>query len=104
MTASPWAAAYHASKGAIRTLSRVGALEYAKDNIRVNSVYPGAVDTEMLTEAYSQEHLERNRGANPLGRIGTPEEVAWAVLFLASDEASFITVSELVVDGGHHAQ
>ena len=104
MTASPWAAAYHASKGAIRTLSRVGALEYAKDNIRVNSVYPGAVDTEMLTEAYSQEHLERNRGANPLGRIGTPEEVAWAVLFLASDEASFITGSELVVDGGHHAQ
>ena len=103
MTASPWAAAYHASKGAIRIVSRVAALEYAKDNIRVNSVYPGSVDTEMLTETYSQEHLARARGANPLGRIGTPEEVAWAVLFLASDEASFITGSELVVDGGHHA-
>ena len=104
MTASPWAAAYHASKGAIRILTRVGALEYAKDNIRVNSVYPGSVDTEMLTETYSPEHLKRTRGANPLGRIGTPQEVAWAVLFLASDEASFITGSELVVDGGHHVQ
>ncbi len=104
MTARPWAAAYHASKGAIRILSRVAALEYAKDNIRVNSVYPGSVDTEMLTEAYPKEHLARTRGANPLGRSGTPEEVAWAVLFLASDEASFITGSELVVDGGHHAQ
>ena len=104
ITASPWAAAYHASKGAVRILSRVGALEYAKDNIRVNSVYPGSVDTEMLTEVYSTEHLKGTRGANPLGRIGTPEEIAWAVLFLASDEASFITGSELVVDGGHHAQ
>ncbi len=104
ITASPWAAAYHASKGAIRTLTRVGALEYAKDNIRVNSVYPGSVDTEMLTETYSPEYLKRTRGANPLGRIGTPQEVAWAVLFLASDEASFITGSELVVDGGHHVQ
>lgn len=104
MMASSWAAAYHASKGAIRILSRVGALEYARDNIRVNSVYPGAIETEMLTEAYSKEHLDRNRGGNLLRRIGTPEEVAWAVLFLASDEASFVTGSELVVDGGYHAQ
>lgn len=104
MTASPWAAAYHASKGAIRSLSRVAALEFAKDNIRVNSVYPGSIDTEMLTEAYSKTHLDRQWGQNPLGRIGTPEDVAWAVLFLASDEASFITGSELVVDGGHHAR
>ena len=104
MAASPLAAAYHASKGAVRSLSRVAAMRYARSNIRVNSVFPGSVETPMLTENYTESQLEANLDITPMGRRAQPEEVAWPVLFLASDEASFITGSELVVDGGYHAK
>jgi NAD(P)-dependent dehydrogenase (short-subunit alcohol dehydrogenase family) len=85
------------------------ALDYAKYNIRVNSVNPGTIDTPML--AYEAEgsgdaeaYLKRMDEENPSGRIGRPEEVANAVLFLASDEASFVTGAALSVDGGMTAQ
>ncbi len=104
MTALPWAAAYHASKGAVRSLSKMAAVAYAKENIRVNSVYPGGVDTLMLTETYDSSFLGQTMDDIPLGRLATPEEIARPVLFLASDEASYVTGSELIVDGGHYAR
>ena len=76
----------------------------AKDNIRCNSVHPGPIATDMGYVAVPEEDRAKRFGDMPLGRFGRPEEVANAVLFLASDEASFITGSELVVDGGHTAQ
>jgi len=96
---------YGASKGAIRSLSRHAALEYAPYGIRINSVYPGFVDTAMLRHRMD---TEQNGAAAqgkkvPLGRIAEPREIADTVLFLASDEASFITGAEIVVDGGRTA-
>ena len=92
---------YNASKGAVRILTKCAAIQNAKDNIRCNSVHPAPIDTDMGWEAMPEGEIrERRLQEIPLGRVGTPEEVANAVLFLASDEASFITGSELVVDGG----
>jgi NAD(P)-dependent dehydrogenase (short-subunit alcohol dehydrogenase family) len=101
--------AYCASKGAITVMTKAMALDYAKYNIRVNSVNPGTIDTPMLAyEAEGsgdpEEYLKRMDEENPTGRIGRPEEVANAVLFLASDEASFVTGASLSVDGGMTAQ
>ena len=104
MKASGVATAYHASKGAVQSFSRTAAIQYARDNIRVNSVYPGGVWTPMLTEAYSQETLDSWQSRMPLGRRAQPVEIAYAVLFLASDESSYMTGAELVVDGGLTAQ
>lgn len=97
------AAAYHASKGAVRTLSKHAAITYAADNIRVNSIHPGFIDTPM-TQAQAEEASKTVIAATPLGRAGQPEEVAYGCLFLASDESSFVTGSELIVDGGYLAQ
>ena len=99
------ATAYGASKGAVRLLSKATAIQYAKEGIRCNSVHPGPIDTDMLGEAIadSEEWDERMKRL-PMGRIGTVEEVTYGVLFLASDEASFMTGSELVIDGGSTAQ
>ena len=98
-------AAYDASKGAVRVLTKTAALSYAKDGIRVNSVHPGPVLTPMTEVSYKDpEAAEASRRRIPLGRIGTPEDVAYAVLFLASDESSYMTGSELVLDGGMLAQ
>jgi meso-butanediol dehydrogenase / (S,S)-butanediol dehydrogenase / diacetyl reductase len=101
-------AAYAASKGAIHSLTRALALDHAADHIRVNSISPGSVRTPML--ARSAEHFSpgvppeevfaRFGAAHPLGRIATPEEIAEAAAFLASDKAAFCTGSDLVVDGG----
>jgi len=93
--------AYSSSKGALRLLSKDQAVEFAKDNIRVNSIHPGGVLTPMtafLAGAENSEELMKNMC--PMQRIGTVMEIAYAALYLASDEASYTTGSELVVDGG----
>jgi cyclopentanol dehydrogenase len=100
ITAQPWAAAYHASKGAVRIHTKEAALEFAKDNIRVNSINPGAIDTDMIRDAYGIERQSEYEDLIPLGRLGTPEDIARAVLFFASDDSSYITGSELNIDGG----
>ena len=97
--------AYTASKGAVRLFTKSTAIQYAPDGIRANSVHPGTIETQMTApiladEAYRQDRINRT----PLGRLGTPNDVAYGVLFLASDEASFMTGSELVIDGGRTAE
>ena len=97
--------AYAASKGAIRIFTKVTASQHAKDRIRCNSVHPGPVDTEMLHSAMpDREALERRLQRVPLGRMGTVAEIVSAVLYLASDDSSYVTGSELVIDGGALAQ
>ena len=92
---------YGASKGALRLMTKSIANRFAKNGIRCNSVHPGPIDTKMGHQAVPDDQLqERLYDRIPLGRFGTPNEVANAILFLASDESSFITGSELVVDGG----
>ena len=100
MIAQPWAAAYHASKGAVRIHTKEAALEFATDNIRVNSVHPGAIDTDMIRDAYGIERVSKYLEIIPLGRMGQSEDVAKGVLFLASDDSSYITGIELPIDGG----
>jgi NAD(P)-dependent dehydrogenase (short-subunit alcohol dehydrogenase family) len=99
-------AAYNASKAALINLTRVMALDYATRNIRVNSLSPGAVITPRLLKRFgTPEASERALApAHPIGRLGRPEELAAAALFLASDEASFMTGADMVVDGGYTAQ
>ena len=98
-------AAYASSKAAMHLLTKTTALQYANDNIRCNSVHPGPIDTDMLSEiTNNSDLLKKYQEKIPLGRLGRPEEVAHAVLFLASDEASFITGTELIIDGGMLAQ
>ncbi len=92
--------AYSASKGGVISLSRAAAIEYASKNIRVNCVAPGHIATPMLLNSWSQEGLKRFKGIAPQGRLGKPEEVAQAVLFLAGDESSHITGQTVVIDGG----
>jgi len=101
---------YHAAKGGVRLLSKGDASVYAKDHIRVNSVHPGLI----LTPGFLAMGKNRNAGAAPasdeflknaesrvpLGRMGTPEDIANGILFLASDESSYMTGAELVIDGG----
>src|SRR5271156_2053159 len=96
-------AAYHGTKGAARLLSKAAAIQYAPDKIRVNSIHPGLILTPML-EIATTEELQPLIDATPLKRGAQPEEVGWCAVFLASDEASFVTGSELVVDGGYTAQ
>ena len=94
-------AAYHASKGAVRIFSKAAAIQYAPDKIRVNSVHPGFVDTPMTRPGHSNPEVVKQRmDATPLGRFGTPADIAAGCLYLASDEASWVTGSELVIDGG----
>ena len=92
--------AYNASKGAVRIFSKAMAVRHGKDNIRVNSVHPGFMPPMASGIAYDQEQRRGSLEQTPLGREGRIEEVANAVLFLASDEASYITGAELAVDGG----
>ena len=102
---SAYSSDYNASKGAVRILTKCTAVQYAKDGIRCNSVHPAPIDTDMGWEALpaGEIHDQRLREI-PLGRMGTADEVANAILFLASDESSYVTGSELVVDGGFTAR
>jgi NAD(P)-dependent dehydrogenase (short-subunit alcohol dehydrogenase family) len=96
---------YHASKGAVRLLSKATAIQYATEGIRVNSLHPGPIETQMTAEVRAvPDRLRRLEGMIPLGRLGRAEEVAYGVLYLASDESAFVTGSELVIDGGWTAQ
>jgi cyclopentanol dehydrogenase len=92
---------YATSKGAVRVFTRVVASQYAKDKIRCNALFPGPTDTGMLrTFLPDPEALQRRLQRVPLGRLGRPEEIVAGVVFLASDESSFATGTELVIDGG----
>jgi NAD(P)-dependent dehydrogenase (short-subunit alcohol dehydrogenase family) len=107
--ADPGGAAYCASKGGVAMLTKAMAIDYAKSGIRVNAVCPGWVETGMFRqEAASrgltlEEYRARSAAQQPTGRIGTPEEIAALVVFLASDEASFVTGALYVADGGYTA-
>jgi NAD(P)-dependent dehydrogenase (short-subunit alcohol dehydrogenase family) len=106
LVGSPYgSAAYTATKGAVRLFTKVTAIQHAKDHIRCNSVHPGPIETAMLQEAWADPAMQAERlGRIPLGRIGTPDDIAYGVVYLASDESSFVTGAELVIDGGATAQ
>ena len=96
---------YAATKGAVRLLTKSTAIQYAKEGIRCNSVHPGLLDTPMTQDLLADPaNREMRTQRIPMGRIGTSEDIAYGVLFLASDESSFMTGSELVIDGGQTAQ
>ena len=97
--------AYNASKGAVRLLTKSTAIQYASDGIRANSVHPGTIETPMTEGFLADPSMRQDRmDRTPIGRLGKPEDVAYGALFLASDEASFMTGSELVIDGGRTAE
>ena len=97
--------AYIAAKGAVRLFSKATAIQHAKDNIRCNSVHAGPIDTLMLQPSLADpDRYEEYMRITPLHRIGTTDDPAYGVLYLASDESSFVTGSELVIDGGRTAQ
>lgn len=98
------AAAYHATKAAVRHLTKHAAVTYATDNVRVNSIHPGIIATPMVLEDQAEETSAKVVAATPLGRMGQPIELAKGMLFLASNESSFMTGAELVIDGGYLAQ
>jgi NAD(P)-dependent dehydrogenase (short-subunit alcohol dehydrogenase family) len=102
--------AYHASKGAVRLMSKTDALLYATEGIRVNSVHPGYVWTPLVEDLARQSDdgpeafRQRLDAAHPIGHVGEPDDIAWGIVYLASDESKFVTGSELVIDGGYTAQ
>jgi NAD(P)-dependent dehydrogenase (short-subunit alcohol dehydrogenase family) len=107
--AMPGAAAYCASKGGVLMLTKAAALEWAPVGIRVNSIHPGFIDTPMVSNVIQaaesgNELRELIISRHPLGRLGASREIADAVVFLASDDSSFMTGAEMVVDGGYTAQ
>jgi len=105
LTGGPLLSAYAASKWAVRGMTKVAARELARGGVRVNSVHPGQIDTDMNTRQReaTPELIDRLVRSIPAGRIGTPEEVAHALVYLASDESAYTTGSELVVDGGSNS-
>lgn len=99
---------YHASKGAVRLMTKTDALLYASDRIRVNSIHPGFIWTPMVEgHLNASGDVEEGRRAtdamHPLGHMGEPDDIAWGIVYLASDESKFITGAELVIDGGYTA-
>lgn len=96
--------AYHAAKGAITTLTKNAALHWATEGIRVNSIHPGFIDTPLLDQAKGTPFEELMVQSTPMARLGLPEEVAAGIAYLASDDASFVTGTELYVDGGYTAR
>ena len=106
---NPDAAAYHASKGGVRSLSKAAAIECSKAgygyNIRVNSIYPGVIQTRMADDLMKDEAKYKTALSwHAMGHFGEPEDIAYGVLYLASDESKFLTGSELVIDGGWTAR
>jgi len=98
-------AAYTATKGAVRLFTKATAIQHARDNIRCNSVHPGPIVTDMIKDMLEDRPLwEQRLRRLPMQRAGTPEDVAYGVLYLASDESSYVTGSELVIDGGTTAE
>ena len=100
---------YHASKGAVRLMTKTDALLYAGEKIRVNSIHPGFIWTPMVDGFLkSQGDVEAGRpvvdALHPLGHMGDPDDIAWGCVYLASDEAKFVTGAELVIDGGYTAR
>ena len=100
---------YHASKGAVRLMTKTDALIYAREKIRVNSIHPGFIWTPMV-EGYLQDQGDEAAARvsldalHPLGHVGEPDDIAWGCVYLASDEAKFVTGAELVIDGGYTAR
>ncbi len=105
LVGSETSTAYHAAKGAIRLFTKSAAIQYANENIRVNSVHPGYAHTPLTDRGYQDpEYFENIRSRIPMGRVGNAYDIAYGMLYLASDESSFVTGSELVIDGGTTAQ
>ena len=110
LVSAPDVPPYHASKGAVRLMSKTDALLYADDNIRVNSVHPGFIWTPMVEEHLKDtaDDVEEARAAtaalHPLGHMGDPDDIAYGILYLASEESKFMTGAELVIDGGYTAR
>ena len=105
LVGAPVGASYPASKGAVRSFTKAAAVQFAPDGVRVNSVHPGFIDTPQTSWMMSDPEIVRQlKERTPLGRIATPEDVAWGVLYLASDESRYVTGSEFVIDGGITAQ
>lgn len=101
--AVPGAHTYHATKGAVRNMTKNAAITYATEGIRANSLHPGIINTP-LVQAQAEDVNEFVVSMTPMGRMADPREIAYGVLFLASDESSFMTGAELVIDGGYTAQ
>lgn len=101
---SQYGSAYSVSKGGVRLFTKNTAIQHAKDGIRANSIHPGSVDTPMNPFITTPEGRANTIARTPLGRIGTVDDIASGALFLASDESSYMTGSELVIDGGVTAQ
>ncbi|MDL0429509.1 glucose 1-dehydrogenase [Marinobacter sp. TBZ242] len=101
---------YHASKGAVRLMSKTDALLYATENIRVNSIHPGfiwtpLVESHLKTTGMDPDEARKATDAlHPVGHMGEPDDIAWGAVYLASDESKFVTGSELVIDGGYTAR
>jgi cyclopentanol dehydrogenase len=105
LVGSPTSTAYHAAKGAIRLFTKAAAIQYAKEHIRVNSVHPGYALTPLTAESYADpERQQWVMERIPLGRLGNAQDIANGILYLASDEAAYVTGAELVIDGGTTAQ
>ena len=111
LVGAPDVPAYHASKGAVRLMSKTDAMSYAPDRIRVNSVHPGYIWTPMVEhhlQASGATDIDAARAEvgrlHPLGHMGDADDIAWGVVYLASDEPKFVTGSELVIDGGYSAR
>jgi NAD(P)-dependent dehydrogenase (short-subunit alcohol dehydrogenase family) len=96
--------AYHAAKGAVRTLTKNVALRWATNGMRVNSIHPNFIETPILNDAKGTEFCQAMTNLTPMGRLGRPEEIAAGVAYLASDDAAFITGLELYIDGGYMAR
>jgi NAD(P)-dependent dehydrogenase (short-subunit alcohol dehydrogenase family) len=101
---------YHASKGAVRLMSKTDALLYATENIRCNSIHPGFIWTPLVEEHLKttgqdpEEAKQATAAMHPVGHMGEPDDIAWGAVYLASDESKFVTGSELVIDGGYTAR
>jgi NAD(P)-dependent dehydrogenase (short-subunit alcohol dehydrogenase family) len=104
---SPSHVLYGASKGAVRTMSKDAAMEFATQGVRVNSIHPGYINTAMVDYAAAATHRDKEalgQAVSPMGRVGTVDEVSNLVLFLASDESAYMTGTEMVIDGGAMAR